>query len=76
MSSQVVFEEARDFAGEDWEKMSGRGRLALLARARKDPEWSSMKWRHLPESVQMALVKPLIVDKRDLQERFNRRKRK
>lgn len=71
-----LFQEARDFAGADWEKQSDRSRLALLRRSHLSPGWARLKWRSLPESVQKALVDPMIVDTKELQERFNRSKQR
>lgn len=71
-----IYEEARDFAGEDWEKMSIDGRKKMLVGYGCSPSLSSLKWRRLPESVRMSLIMPMVIEKKELNVRFNKRNKK
>lgn len=67
----AVYEEARDFAGEDWEKLSKGSRERMLMANGRSPIFADLKWRLLPESVKGALIKPLIIEKTELVKRQN-----
>lgn len=72
----AIYEEARDFAGADWEKLSKGSRETLLMRNGRSPIFATMTWRQVPESVKNAVIKPLVTDKRDLVRRQNMKRAK
>lgn len=67
----AIYEEARDFAAEDWEHLSKGSRERLLMANGRSPIFSALKWRLLPESVKGAIMKPLIIEKTELVKRQN-----
>jgi hypothetical protein len=60
-----VFEEARDFAGADWEKLSIVSRERLLSSHGITTAWKSERWRRLSPFVQTRLAESLIRDSRE-----------
>ena len=54
------FQDARDFAGADWQNQRIEGRARLLKRAGADLRMVRWRWTQLPPSVQMELTKPLM----------------
>lgn len=55
-----LFEDARDFAGADWQKLSMKSRRELLRRNGQREIFADHGWRQLPPTVQKALIEPLM----------------
>lgn len=53
-------EDARAFAGADWEKLTERSRRTLLKGNGQREVFAGHRWRQLPPSVQEALIAPLM----------------
>lgn len=53
-------EDAREFAGADWQKMKLSSRAELLRRNGAKDLFASHSWWQLPPSVKTALIKPLL----------------
>lgn len=54
------YEDARDFAGADWQSLSLKSRGELLRRNGKRDLFTHYSWRQLPPSVKNALIAPLM----------------
>lgn len=55
-----LFQEARDFAGADWENMKPESRQRLLAGYQVPLVFHRFPWRQLPPTVQQKLAKSLL----------------
>jgi hypothetical protein len=53
-------EDAREFAGADWQHLSLKSRRELLKRNGKSEVFFDYSWWQLPPSVKAALIKPLM----------------
>jgi hypothetical protein len=60
MSYSKVFEEARDFAGADWERLKHDSRRRLLEANGLRVTWAGNSWGKLPESAKRILAESLI----------------
>jgi hypothetical protein len=58
-----LYEEARDFAGADWGKLSDESHGRLLEGNKVSSVWKGHKWSQLPETVKDALTKSLMKKK-------------
>lgn len=54
------FQQARDFAGADWESMKPESRKALLTGYNVPPVFSERNWWQLPPTVKQALALTLM----------------
>jgi len=59
-----ILQDARDFAGADWEAMRASSRAKLLDRSHLPQRFTGWRWRQLPETAQMELAKTVIRGKR------------
>lgn len=53
-------EDARAFAGADWQKLSLKSRRELLKRNHQFEGFDTHTWWQLPPSVKQALINPLL----------------
>ncbi len=59
------FQEARDFAGADWENLKPSSRSQLLNGYRIPDRYSKLKWAQLPPTVKRDLTMPLLKKERN-----------
>lgn len=58
------FQEARDFAGADWENLTQESRSRLLQRSNLSKYYSGIRWGMLPPTVKKDLAMTLLEQKR------------
>lgn len=59
-----AFQEARDFAGGDWENLKPESRSRLLQRSNLSKYYSTVRWGQLPPTVKEALALTLMETKK------------
>jgi putative SOS response-associated peptidase YedK len=55
-----VYQDARDFAGADWENMKPESRGILLKVYRIDPVYKRLRWGLLPPTIKEAITKTVM----------------
>lgn len=61
--SRTKFEEARDFAGADWENIRPESRIRLLERSNLSKYYAQVRWGQLPPTVKQDLALTLFEKK-------------
>lgn len=55
-----AFQEARDFAGADWENLKTESRVRLLYRSNLSKHFAGLNWLKLPPTVKEKLAMTLL----------------